>query len=81
MTESKKPVSVIFAPGCFDTFEGTQEELDELMADIQETFTNMTPEELAAQSISLDELVSEIGDWEIVNTDDEPFVGRGKYLQ
>lgn len=80
MTESKKPVSVIFAPGCFDTFEGTQEELDELMAEIQETFTNMTPEELEAQSVSLDELISEAGDWEIVNTD-EPFVSRGKYLQ
>ena len=30
----KKKVEVIFAPGCFDNFEGTQEELDEMMADI-----------------------------------------------
>ncbi len=33
MTEKKK-LEVIFAPGCFDNFEGTQEELDEMMADI-----------------------------------------------
>lgn len=26
---------VIFAPGCFDDFEGTQEELDEFVAEIQ----------------------------------------------
>lgn len=25
---------VIFSPGCFDSFEGTQEELDALMAEI-----------------------------------------------
>lgn len=26
---------IVFAPGCFDNFEGTQEELDELVAEIQ----------------------------------------------
>ena len=34
MTDNKK-MKVTFMPGCFDRFEGTQEELDELMADIQ----------------------------------------------
>jgi hypothetical protein len=29
-----KPLKVVFAPGCFDTFEGTQEELDSLIAEI-----------------------------------------------
>lgn len=29
-----KPLKVVFAPGCFDTFEGTQEELDALIAEI-----------------------------------------------
>lgn len=29
----KKP-EVVFAPGCFDGFEGTQEELQDLMAEI-----------------------------------------------
>ncbi len=30
-----KPIKVEFAPGCFDSFQGTQEELDELVAEIQ----------------------------------------------
>ena len=30
-----KKLKVEFAPGCFDSFEGTQEELDELMTEIQ----------------------------------------------
>jgi hypothetical protein len=35
MTE-KKPLKVIFDPGCFDNFDGTQEELDEFVKQIQE---------------------------------------------
>jgi hypothetical protein len=30
----KKELKVEFAPGCFDQFEGTQEELDEMIAEI-----------------------------------------------
>ena len=30
--DMKKPVKVTFAEGCFDNFEGNQEELDELVA-------------------------------------------------
>jgi len=30
-----KKIEVVFAPGCFDDFEGTQEELDELVAEIK----------------------------------------------
>ena len=37
MTEDKKPeIKIEFAPGCFDDFDGTQEELDELVALIKE---------------------------------------------
>jgi hypothetical protein len=36
-TEDGK-VKLVFAPGCFDSFNGTQEELDELMAEIQASF-------------------------------------------
>ena len=32
MTEDLK---IVFAPGCFDGFEGTQEELDGLVAEVQ----------------------------------------------
>ncbi len=34
MTDKKEPLKVVFAPGCFDNFDGTQEELDEMMAEI-----------------------------------------------
>ena len=56
MSEQKK--QVVFAPGAFDSFEGTQEELDALQQEIVEMFANMTDEELRAQSrpIDLDEL-------------------------
>jgi len=34
--ENKKPIEIVFAPGCFDHFEGTQEELDELIQQIKD---------------------------------------------
>ena len=34
--ENKKPLEVVFAPGCFDNFEGTQEELEALIQEIKE---------------------------------------------
>lgn len=37
---NKKPLKIIFAPGCFDDFEGTQEELDEFVKLIQEGFAD-----------------------------------------
>lgn len=50
MTDEKKPLTIQFAPGAFDNFEGTQEELDTLIQEIQDMFTNMTPEEIAEAS-------------------------------
>ena len=50
MTDEKKPLKITFAPGCFDDFDGTQEELDELIGQITEIFTNNTPEEIEAMS-------------------------------
>ena len=44
MSEKKTP-TVVFAPGCFDHFDGTQEELDALVKDIQEKFSSMSPED------------------------------------
>jgi hypothetical protein len=60
MTEKMK---ITFAPGCFDNFDGTQEELDAMMAEIQTMFANMTPEELEAQSrpVSVDDLLEDEG--------------------
>lgn len=53
--DKKKPLEVVFAPGCFDSLDIDQEELDKLMAEIQEKFTNMTPEQLAFESIALND--------------------------
>jgi len=49
MTDEKKPVKIEFAPGALDNFDGTQEELDELIAEIHrmietgELFENSRP--------------------------------------
>lgn len=58
MTEEKK-MKIEFAPGCFDSFEGTQEELDEMVSEIKNIFSNMSPEDLEMQSraVSVDELL------------------------
>ncbi len=60
MTEEKK-MKIEFAPGCFDNFEGTQEELDKMVAEIQDLFANKTREEIEAMSrpISVDELLED----------------------
>jgi L-asparaginase/Glu-tRNA(Gln) amidotransferase subunit D len=50
MTKHDKTIKIEFAPGAFDHFDGTQEELDELMAEIQNMFANKTAEELEAMS-------------------------------
>ena len=56
-----KKTQVEFAPGCFDDFEGSQEELDQLQAELVEMFTNLTPEELEqrSQQVDLDALSQE----------------------
>lgn len=80
---SSKPLKVVFAPGCFDSFEGTQEELDALTAEIQNMFAGMTSEELAAQSreISLEALAADLDDHpEIVESMLEQ-MGRPRRLQ
>ena len=41
MTDKKKP-EIVFAPGCFDNFDGTQEELQELIAHIHQMVENDT---------------------------------------
>jgi hypothetical protein len=58
MFENKKHLKVEFAPGAFDNFEGTQEELEELVSEIQNMFANMSSDELAEKSrtVSLDDL-------------------------
>ena len=52
-SDKDKPIEIEFAPGCFDAFEGTQEELDALVADIKNMFAGKTREELEAESREL----------------------------
>jgi len=47
-------MKVQFAPGAFDNFDGTQEELDALITQVKQMFESMTPDELAAQSRAVD---------------------------
>lgn len=54
----KKP-EIVFAPGCFDGFEGTQEELDELMAEIHRMVESG---ELFEKAVPVDEVDEEVLD-------------------
>jgi hypothetical protein len=55
--DEMKDLKIEFAPGCFDNFEGTQEELDELMSSITEMFR--TGEAKNARRLDLDDLDDE----------------------
>ena len=48
-----KPMKIVFTEGCFDDFEGTQEELDELVAHIQQLAASG---ELFEKSMPVDDL-------------------------
>jgi len=45
MTEQKKEIKIEFAEGCFDNFDGTQEELQEMIAMIRQMVNDGTLEE------------------------------------
>jgi hypothetical protein len=55
MTKEKKALTLEFAPGCFDSFEGTQEELDEMVAEIHRMFESGEME-ANARPVDIDEL-------------------------
>lgn len=40
MTNKTTELELVFAPGCFDEFEGTQDELNALMNEIQDLFNS-----------------------------------------
>lgn len=56
MTDKNKP-TIQFAPGCFDTFEGTQEELDALILEITAAFEKGDLEDSAP--VDIDALMEE----------------------
>lgn len=53
MTDEKK-ITIEFAPGAFDSFDGTQEELDAFQKEVLEMFATLTPEEIQARSTAVD---------------------------
>ena len=55
MTDENKEFKVQFAPGCFDNFEGTQEELDAFIAEITRMFKTGEVQQLA-RPLDLDDL-------------------------
>jgi hypothetical protein len=63
MTEKKK-MEVVFAPGCFDNFDGTQEELDQLIKEIQEGVDNGTLFEKSS-AVSIESLLEELSEEEV----------------
>jgi hypothetical protein len=63
MTEKKMKLE--FAPGAFDSFEGTQEELNELVAEIQRMFDSGEMLE-KSRRVDIDELIE--GDPELAET-------------
>lgn len=77
MTENKK-MKVTFMPGCFDNFDGTQEELDALIKEIQEGFESGDFQERAIKvkdfddltDEELEEIFTEVND--LLGTDNDP---------
>jgi hypothetical protein len=65
MTEKKK-MEVVFAPGCFDHFDGTQDELDQLIKEIQEHAENGTLFE-NSNPVSIENLLEELSEEEVEN--------------
>jgi hypothetical protein len=63
MTETKK--KIVFAPGCFDNLDMTQEEMDEFLAEINrmvdsgEFLENSVP----VSELDLDDLPDEVIEW------------------
>ena len=54
MTQEKKEIKIVFAEGCFDNFNGTQEELQALIAEIRQMANDGTLQE-KAEPIDIDD--------------------------
>ncbi len=56
---NNKKLEVTFAPGCFDDFEGTQEELDALIAEIKAKFEDgsFLEESIPIEDLDEDEMM------------------------
>lgn len=59
---SKKIEKVEFAPGCFDDFEGSQEELDELVKAIENKLMGSDQDDLEMVSVPLEDVWDDLDD-------------------
>jgi|APCry1669188910_1035180.scaffolds.fasta_scaffold689940_1 hypothetical protein len=68
MSESKLPsgMKLVFAPGCFDNFEGSQEELDSLVKEIEQAFENGDFLD-DAKKVDMEELTETLSEDEVKN--------------
>lgn len=64
MSNDKKP-EITFLPGCFDSFEGTQEELDELVQKLLEFFESGEYLTNIQVSVSEEEILPDLTEDEI----------------
>jgi len=89
MTESKrldelnpeefKKLKIEFAPGCFDNFEGTQEELDSLINQIKEMFASGEAQ-MMARPVDFDDIDDD--DLEIIeHLVEQDEISKGRKLQ
>jgi hypothetical protein len=62
MTEKK--LEIVFAPGCFDSFDGTQEELDNLIKEIREGAENGSLFE-KSNPVSIESLLEDLSEEEV----------------
>lgn len=69
MIDKPKATKIEFAPGCFDNFDGTQAELDELVSEIHRMFESGEIEDNAHQ-IELEDLDEDIVE-SIIRSEDE----------
>lgn len=76
--ERKLPngLKLVFAPGCFDQFDGTQEELDALIKEIEEAFESGEAFEQAVEIGTIEDLIDETDPDEIEEIRQQLFAPR-----
>ena len=68
---NEKKLKIVFDPAVFEQFNGSQEELDDLMKEITDMFENKTPEEIKAMSRPVD--------WDEMSDEDVEYLEQALY--
>lgn len=74
-----KTLKVEFAPGCFDSFEGTQEELAELIAEIHRMVESGDFGNAEIRPLEEDDLTEE--EWAALDAQHEKYMPNNRNLQ